>query len=140
MSARLAIALLLALPAYAVAPPPAQDTIWAGCAGGVTGGGTATRIVADGRMVRLTLDRAGAMWQPEQLGFDPERYARLARVLDDSGFARLRGGPPGNITCWLERVWANGRGWRVQWGGTDPPGAWPAGVRDVFNELRGLGR
>lgn len=136
----LAIALLLARPAFAVAPPPAQDTIWAGCTGGVTGAGQATRIVADGRMVRLTLSRAGAQWQPEQLGFDPDRYARLARALNEGGFARLRGGPPGNITCWLERVSATGRGWRVQWAGNEPPAAWPAGVRDAFSELRGIGR
>lgn len=139
MRARLA-KLLLAMPAHAVAPPPAQDTIWAGCSGGLAGGGTATRIVADGRMVRLTLDRAGAPWQPEHLGFDAERYARLSRALDEAGFARLRGGPPGNITCWLERVWATGRGWRVQWAGEAPPAAWPDSVRDAFSELRTLGR
>jgi hypothetical protein len=131
-------AVLLALPAHAVAPPPAQDTIWAGCSGGATGGGQAVRIVADGRMVRLTQDRAGAPWQPAQLGFDAERYTRLARALDEGGFARLRGGPPGNITCWLERVRATGHGWRVQWAGTEPPTAWPAGVRNAFTELRSL--
>lgn len=137
-SAALALALLLAWPASAAAP--VLDTIWAGCTGGVTGGGSATRILADGRLVRLYQARAGAAWVTEDKGRDTELYAQVARALDEGGFAGLRGGPPGNLTCWLERVWATGRGWRVQWAGTEPPVDWPEAVRGAFTTLRGVGR
>ncbi len=134
----LALALLvLASPAAATAPPLPLDTIAAGCSGGVTGGGTVMRILADGRLVRLTLGRAGTTPRIDQLGFDLALYQRLAQALDEGGFNRLQGGPPGNITCWLERVWATGRGWRVQWAGTEPPATWPDEVRAAFAALRG---
>lgn len=132
--------LLVAGTAAATAPPPAQGVIATGCAGGVTGGGVETRIVADGRIVRLTLPRAGQPWQVEQRGFDQAAYARLDRVLEASGFARLRGSPPGNMTCWLERGFADGHRLRVSWAGTDPPAAWPAPLRAAVPELRELGR
>lgn len=129
--------LLLAWPGSAAAP--VLDTIWAGCTGGVTGGGSATRILADGRLVRLSQARAGAPWVSEDKGRDAGLYAQLARALDEGGFAGLRGGPPGNLTCWLERVWATGRGWRVQWAGTEPPADWPEAVRGAFATLREAG-
>jgi hypothetical protein len=134
----LVVAMLLAAwPASATAP--VLDTIWAGCTGGVTGGGSAARMLADGRLVRLSQARAGAPWIIEDKGRDPVLYARLARALDEGGFAKLRGGPPGPITCWLERVWATGQGWRVQWAGTEPPADWPEAVRGAFATLRGAG-
>lgn len=132
--------LVLAGPAAAIAPPPAQDVIETGCTGGQSGGGTQTRIVADGRVVRLSLSRAGAPWQLEQRGFDLATYARLDRALADAVLARLRGTPPGNMTCWLERRSANGASRRIRWAGLDPPGSWPASVRAAVQELRALGR
>jgi hypothetical protein len=122
---------------WPVAPPQPRPvgSITAQCGGGITGGGGGTRIMADGTVTRLEQPRAGVPLVQTPLGRDWEAYRRWVAVLEAADFARQAEQRPGNVTCSLTQD-VGGRLIGASWPGEAPPSRVPAGVRQVFMELR----
>ncbi len=113
-------------------PAAAQTPITAWCAGGVTGGGNGTRIMPDGRILRLSRTTAAAPEVATPLGEDEAAFRRWDAILAAAGFIRMGGGAPGNMTCSLSQGTTT-----IRWPGTTPPPDLPPPVGQVFGELRG---
>ena len=125
------VALALLLGAAGEAP---GDAIVAYCGGGVTGGGSGTRIEADGAVLRLRRPLAGAPLEETRAG-QPAPYARITALLDAAGFERMPRGTPANMTCSITRQ-QGGRSHQVMW----PAGQPPAPLRPALREIEAAGR
>jgi hypothetical protein len=112
-------------------PAAAQEAITAWCAGGVTGGGTATRIDPDGSVTALRRPTATSGEIATPLGSDPAAFRRFTEALASAGFPRLPREAPGNMTCGLTQGAT-----RLTWAGTAAPAALPPAVAEVFTALR----
>ncbi len=100
------------------APAAAQSPITTWCGGGVTGGGTITRLA------RTT---ASAPETATPLGQDEAAFRRWTAALNAAGLSRLPSTAPGNMTCTLSQGTTT-----LRWPGGPPPAA----VAGVVEEMR----
>lgn len=122
------VALPLLLGAAGEAP---GDAIVAYCGGGVTGGGSGTRIEADGAVLRLRRPLAGAPLEETRTA----PHARIAALLDAAGFENIPRGTPASMTCSI--TWQQGgRSHQMMW----PAGQPPASLRPTLREIEAAGR
>lgn len=133
-------ALLFGAPAAILGPPPglavqaAPDTLYSGCGGGYTGGGSGLVIASSGTIGRWRRSRAG---QPRAIVRAWTDTAGAARVFRAAQAARFRTVPPGKVsnwTCHFRLVDGDGTH-EVPYSGTLPPA-----LRELDSLVQALGR
>ncbi len=111
MSRTLIRGLLVGILAVALGPQPARlagqaapDTVYSGCGGGKTGGGSGLVVASSGSIARWRRSRAGQPRTIVATWVDTAGAARVLRAVHAARFRSISPGKPSNWTCFFRLV------------------------------------